>query len=320
MKKNNPLEDEELDGLKNLSHTNLVNLIEYNHKGVLAKSKSKKEKTAAYVVIELCNGGMLFDFISQCGAFDEKFARAMYGQILDALEYLQAQGYAHRDLKPENILLDDEFNIKLADFGFVTDKEVSQTYCGTELYMAPQIHAGETYKGADVDLFASAIILFSMISGTVPFLSAQLSDNLYSLLVDGKDKKFWEVHSKSKPEGFVFSEEFKDLITKMFSYEPNDRANLEQIRGHAWFQGETATYDEIQEEFKERKAYIEENAQKGTDIPDDSPDSDKMEQNTTRGAGNQAGEDGVLPELKREAKVYVPRVKRITEFYSDAEA
>lgn len=57
--------------------------------------------------------------ISNTGKFSEPFARYFFLQMLSALDYLHnTVGICHRDLKPENILLDENFNIKFADFGF----------------------------------------------------------------------------------------------------------------------------------------------------------------------------------------------------------
>lgn len=72
------------------------------------------------MALELCQGGELFDFIAQTGRFEEPVARYYFKQLLDGLEYLHNNGISHRDLKPENVLLDDQFNLKIADFGFAS--------------------------------------------------------------------------------------------------------------------------------------------------------------------------------------------------------
>jgi len=50
-------------------------------------------------------------------------------------------------MKPENIMLDDQFNLKLADFGFSSSKAQNETRKGTDSYMAPEIHLGHKYSG-----------------------------------------------------------------------------------------------------------------------------------------------------------------------------
>jgi len=74
-------------------------------------------------------------------------------------------------LKPENLLFDENFNLKIGDFGFATlirGKDGSgelTTPVGTEPYMAPEIHQNQPYSGTAVDLFALGTILFTMVKG-----------------------------------------------------------------------------------------------------------------------------------------------------------
>ena len=163
----------------------------------------------------MASGGELFDFISHSGPFSEPLARYYMHQALEGLDYCHAQGVAHRDLKPENLLLDNNFVLKLADFGFagpLAGRDGSgylATKLGTTNYMAPEIHEERKYNGASVDLFALAIILFIMVSGHPPFNTAEVSkDPFYKAIAQNKSKSFWRVHSKNKPDKNFFSEEF----------------------------------------------------------------------------------------------------------------
>lgn len=106
----------EIKTLEKLKHPNIVNLIE-SGKGIMANQK-KSPKEVDYIVLELVNGGDLFDFVANSGRFSEEVARYYFTQFMSALDYMHQNNCCHRDLKPENIMLDSEFNLKVADFGF----------------------------------------------------------------------------------------------------------------------------------------------------------------------------------------------------------
>lgn len=78
----------------------------------------RETRNVIYLVLELAVGGELFDYVALAGKFPENIARYYFKQLISGLNYIHAMGYAHRDLKPENIFLDEEFNLKIADFGF----------------------------------------------------------------------------------------------------------------------------------------------------------------------------------------------------------
>ena len=94
--------------------------------------------------------------------------------------------------------------------------------------MAPEIHLGKEYNAKEVDLFAASIILFIMYSFTPPFIKATKYDNYYKLLCDKNlIKTFWAAHCKNKPrKKRYYSKEFKDLVTKMLSFEPESRLSI----------------------------------------------------------------------------------------------
>lgn len=96
---------------------------------------------------------------------------------------MNEKGISHRDLKPENILLDENFNLKIADFGFATIKHSTKSYKGTRGYMAPEIHDRKKYNGTKVDIFAAATILFILVAKHPPFVEGIATDPHYKLIV-----------------------------------------------------------------------------------------------------------------------------------------
>ena len=107
--------DAEVETLSMINHPNIVNLIEH---GEVIRGDFDSIKPCYYILLELVNGGSLFDYVAKAGRFEEKYIRHYFKQLMDGLGYLHSSGLAHRDLKLENILLDDDFNLKIADFGF----------------------------------------------------------------------------------------------------------------------------------------------------------------------------------------------------------
>jgi len=73
------------------------------------------------IVLEYCCNGDMFDFIKKSKNFPEPITKFFFHQLINALDHIHCAGYCHRDLKLENILLDNDFNIKIADFSFVKE-------------------------------------------------------------------------------------------------------------------------------------------------------------------------------------------------------
>ena len=197
----------------------------------------------------MAENGDLCDFIVHSGIFSEKLARTYFHQIISGLECLHKNNIAHRDMKPENLLFDNNFNLKIADFGFSThmDRKL-QTYCGTKIYMAPEILTHKPYSGVSVDLFAAGVILLNMLTGFCHYQSFQrppFTEQFYA-----NSEEFWKHLGTKLP--FSISEDFKDLINGILAYYPDNRLNLDQIKEHPWFIGPCATGEEIKIEFTER--------------------------------------------------------------------
>ena len=125
--------------------------------------------------------------------------------------------------------------------------------------MAPEINLKMKYDGSQVDLFAAAIVLFIMCSGTPPFGRAFPADPYYKLLCTKKERTFWAAHSRNKPgRSKYYSKSFKDLLTKMLAFQPDKRLSLEEILEHPWFQGEVPSKEDIIADFTARKEKVDE--------------------------------------------------------------
>lgn len=143
-----------------------------------------------YIVMEYASNGSLLTYINQKKFLSEDEAKDKVVQLLLAVQYLHDNGIAHRDIKPENILLDDNFNVKLIDFGlantYSSDIPLMSTTCGSIAYSAPELLKGELYTAA-VDIWSCGIILYAMILGYLPFRSAS-SIKLAKQIVESSPK------------------------------------------------------------------------------------------------------------------------------------
>lgn len=95
----------EVEALRNMTqHMNVIQILEYGY-GEYQKTSGKK-RDCSYIVLELAQGGELFDFVSISGKFSEPMARHYFQEFMKGLDHCHRSGFAHRDLKPENLMLD----------------------------------------------------------------------------------------------------------------------------------------------------------------------------------------------------------------------
>lgn len=144
----------EVNALKRLQHANIIKLHNWSDSSVAIRPDGSKVEVL-YLALEYAEGGELFDLVANTGKFEENQARYFFHKIIDTLEYIHSKGFAHRDIKPENFLFDSDFNLKLADFGFVTHDEISKVRKGTFGYMAPEVLAEQEYNCQESDLFSA---------------------------------------------------------------------------------------------------------------------------------------------------------------------
>jgi serine/threonine protein kinase len=113
-----------------------------------------------YIIMEMVDGGELFDLVAERGFLEEDDAALIINQLVRAVAYMHANGIVHRDLKPENVLCtrSEAPQIKVIDFGASkSTKDRLQTFVGTPSYLSPEVVQGKPY-GPAVDIWAIGVI------------------------------------------------------------------------------------------------------------------------------------------------------------------
>ncbi|XP_020642210.3 serine/threonine-protein kinase MARK1 isoform X4 [Pogona vitticeps] len=200
--------------MKILNHPNIVKLFEV----------IETEKTL-YLVMEYASGGEVFDYLVAHGRMKEKEARAKFRQIVSAVQYCHQKCIVHRDLKAENLLLDGDMNIKIADFGFSNEFTIGNkldTFCGSPPYAAPELFQGKKYDGPEVDVWSLGVILYTLVSGSLPFDGQNLKE-LRERVLRGKYRI-----------PFYMSTDCENLLKKLLVLNPIKRGSLEQIMKDRW--------------------------------------------------------------------------------------
>ncbi|XP_041109003.1 serine/threonine-protein kinase MARK1-like isoform X2 [Polyodon spathula] len=215
--------------MKILNHPNIVKLFEV----------IETEKTL-YLIMEYASGGEVFDYLVAHGRMKEKEARAKFRQIVSAVQYCHQKRIVHRDLKAENLLLDADMNIKIADFGFSNEFTIGNkldTFCGSPPYAAPELFQGKKYDGPEVDVWSLGVILYTLVSGSLPFDGQNLKE-LRERVLRGKYRI-----------PFYMSTDCENLLKKLLVLNPVKRGSLEQIMKDRWM---NVGYEE-----EEIKPYLE---------------------------------------------------------------
>ncbi|KAI3385159.1 hypothetical protein SNEBB_000040 [Seison nebaliae] len=217
----------EVNIMKELDHPCIVKIIDVF-----------KISPKLFIVLELVEGGELFDRVVQLGGIKETDSKFLFYQMLLAIQYLHKRGISHRDLKPENILLKSpttaRTTVKVTDFGlskFVDESSMLKTFCGTPNYLAPEIlqskgHGTYSHK---VDLWSLGVILFICLVGYPPFSEDASSVPLPKQIVTGDysfPEEFWGDISKSAI----------DLIRKLMDINPVSRYTADSSIEHDWIQ------------------------------------------------------------------------------------
>ena len=203
--------------LKEMDHPNVVKIFEFF-----------ESKLYFHISMEMCKGQRLFNQIIDMGGVSERRTADIIQQLLSALKYLHAKGVVHRDIKSENMIYDGR-RVKIIDFGtsrhYDPLKHMGELK-GTVYYVAPEVISKKYTEKCDI--WSTGILLFILLTGTPPFVGDRdkeifrniLNEN-YSLDIDGEDD---------------LSDEVKDMVHLMLTFDQDERPSAEELLTHPWFE------------------------------------------------------------------------------------
>ena len=207
---------------RKLSHPNVIQFFEV-----------RRENDLVYIDMEL-GDSCLYDalYIDRCLTYH--ICWQYFRDLIDGVEYLHSVEVAHHDIKPENLLIGSDGRLKIADFGLASsiERKMGGKWRGTPPYIAPEVIREELYRLEPIDIWACGIVLVELLVNEYPWESVK-SSRYHQ----------WKMNYLQDPEMkcpvFPFNlidESALDLIMLMLKEEPNDRATIQDIKNHTWFQ------------------------------------------------------------------------------------
>jgi serine/threonine protein kinase len=187
----------------NLRHPNLVGLLDIR----------QSEADFGWIVMEYVGGQSLRELLDESpSGLPLEEVMMVFGQLGAGVQYLHEQGIVHRDLKPANVFIENGL-VKIGDYGLAKFISKSQRggqteSVGTFHYMAPEIGNGQ--YGKEIDVYALGILLFEMITGSVPY--------------DGESpQEIILKHLASNPDLSLVPSDFRETIATALHKDPRAR-------------------------------------------------------------------------------------------------
>ncbi|KAF9664728.1 hypothetical protein SADUNF_Sadunf16G0048300 [Salix dunnii] len=202
------------------------------HPNLVTLKDTYEDDNAVHLVMELCEGGELFDRIVARGHYTERAAASVTKTIVEVVQICHKHGVMHRDLKPENFLFGNKKEnapLKAIDFGlsvFFKPGERFTEIVGSPYYMAPEVL--KRNYGPEVDVWSAGVILYILLCGVPPFW-AETEQGVAQAIIRSV------INFKRDPWPKV-SENAKDLVRKMLDPDPKHRLTAQQVLDHPWLQ------------------------------------------------------------------------------------
>ena len=221
--------------------------IRITHPRIIKLYSFLEDKYNYYLALEYAPKGNLYQYIQKKKGMPEAEAFKYFIQVASAIYFLHKNGYIHRDIKPENILIDNNFDIKLCDFGWCVSIEKGErtTFCGTYEYMAPEMVNDEFYD-MGIDIWSLGVLLYEMIHGYSPF---RAHNNFVQDAKSAQVEIFLNIKNNKYTIDKEMSEECIDLITKLLTTDTKKRIKIGDIFTHPWVVNKEKEYFPLSNKF-----------------------------------------------------------------------
>lgn len=202
------------------------------HPNIVTLKDTYEDDNAVHIVMELCEGGELFDRIVARGHYTERAAAGVTRTIVEVVQMCHKHGVMHRDLKPENFLFANKKEaaaLKTIDFGlsvFFKPGERFTEIVGSPYYMAPEVL--KRNYGPEVDVWSAGVILYILLCGVPPFWAETeqgVAQAIIRSVVDFRRDPWPKV-----------SDNAKDLVKRMLNPDPKQRLTAQEVLDHPWLQ------------------------------------------------------------------------------------
>lgn len=205
------------------------------HPSIIRVHSILQSGPSVFIFMRKAEKGDLLDYIKDNGHISEMQSNLWFYQMVSAVRYLHSLNIAHRDLKCENVFITKHMNVKIGDFGFarycVDDMNeykriMSNTYCGSAAYAAPEVVSGKPYDPLKSDIWSLGVILCIMLNGLMPFDDR----NIAKLLKDQKQRLYQtNINIMVK-----LSTECKSVIQICLEPNPKLRYDSQQLNDVKW--------------------------------------------------------------------------------------
>ncbi|GMH00038.1 hypothetical protein Nepgr_001877 [Nepenthes gracilis] len=202
------------------------------HPNIVTLKDTYEDDTAVHIVMELCEGGELFDRIVARGHYTERAAAAVTKTVVEVVQMCHRHGVMHRDFKPENFLFANKKEnspLMAIDFGLSVFFEPGERFTeivGSPYYMAPEVL--KRNYGPEVDVWSAGVILYILLCGVPPFW-AETEQGVAQAIIRSV------IDFKRDPWPRV-SDNAKDLVRRMLDPDPKKRLTAQEVLDHPWLQ------------------------------------------------------------------------------------